>query len=87
LAKIPVKHIFDKAKTHGPTVGKFLKENWKETAVVGGKAWEYIIKRKETKKNSEKTHFRKNHYSQYKTIILKELDNKKRSELFQYDKN
>lgn len=60
MAKIPVKLIFDTAKTHGPTVGKFLKENWKETAVVVGslgKAREYIINRKETKKNSEKIHF------------------------------
>jgi len=89
LAKIPVKLIFDTAKTHGPTVGKFLKENWKETAVIVGslgKAMEYIINRNETNKNSENIHFRKNQYSQYKTTILKELDNKKRSDLFQYEK-
>ncbi len=85
MAKIPVKLILDTAKTHGPTVGKFLKENWKETAVVVGglgKAREYIINKKETKKNSEKIHFRKNHYSHYKTTILKELDNKKRASFF-----
>jgi hypothetical protein len=89
LAKIPVKEMIDMAKTHGPTVGKFLKDNWKETvAVVGvlGEASKYITNKNEAKKNSSKLHHRKNHYTQYKTIILKELDNKKRSELIQYEK-
>lgn len=87
MAKIPVK-LIDAAKNHGPQLGKFLKENWKETTAVVGtlsKATKYIIDKKETNKNSRKINYRKDHYSQYKTTILKELDNKKRSELFKYD--
>lgn len=36
MAKIPIKPIVDKVITNELRVGKFLKENWKDVAKVGG---------------------------------------------------
>jgi hypothetical protein len=88
MAKIPIKPIVDTVKTQGPKVGKFVKGNWKEISQVvalvsGKKTNDFRKSKKETKQYQGKIHYRKNRYGQYKTEILRDLDNKKRNELFQ----
>ncbi|WP_113928743.1 hypothetical protein [Bacillus sp. P14.5] len=89
MAKLPIKPIIKLAKTHGPTVGKFVKENWKEisqgAAFVGsaGKiAKDFRKNRKESEQYLEKNHPRKIRFHQYKTSILPDLHNMNRFELF-----
>lgn len=90
MAKIPIKPIVETVKTQGPKVGKFVKDNWKElskaVAIVGTtgkKANDYRKSKKETEQYRGKTHYRKTRHGQYKTEILRDLENKKRNELFQ----
>lgn len=91
MGKIPIKQIVDTVRTQGPKVGKFLKDNWKDVtkavAVVGpvGKKINDLRKDNNNSKQEQgKIHYRKGRYIHYKTQILSDLDNKKRSELFQH---
>jgi hypothetical protein len=90
MAKIPIKPIVDTAKKHGPKVGKFVKENWKDIpqgvailGTFGKKVSDFTENKKESKQYDAKIHYRKKRYLKYKNEILPELDNKKRHELFQ----
>ncbi|MFY4776616.1 hypothetical protein [Metabacillus sp. RGM 3146] len=91
MANLPIKPIIDTVKTHGPKVGKLVKDNWKDIAkavTVAGAATkqinDYRKSNKETKLKRGKTNYRKAKFVQYKNEILHDLDNKKRSELLQY---
>jgi hypothetical protein len=90
MAKLPIKPIVDTAKTHGPKVGKFVKDNWKEISqgaalvgTLGKKVNDFRENKKEPKQYDAKIHYRKNRYIKYINEILPELENKKRHELFQ----
>lgn len=79
------------AKQHGPTVGKFVKKNWKEisqtvgvVATVGKTANNLVNNRKETNQKKGKIHYRKTRFVEYKTETLRSLDGKNRERLFKH---
>ncbi|MBX9996068.1 hypothetical protein [Priestia aryabhattai] len=89
MAKIPIKLLANGIKEHGPKVIKFTKENGKDvmkTVAVIGSSMGTInkITQKRKEKNLNKVHYRKAKFNEYKTAILKDLDTKKRHELFHY---
>jgi hypothetical protein len=90
MAKIPIKPIIKIAKTHGPKAAKFVKENWKELSQgaaaagsAGKMANDFRKKRKESKHDPARVHFRKSRFHQYKTVILPDLPKMNRRELFE----
>jgi len=82
-----IKPLVDIVKTQGPTVTKFVKQNWKEisgTASFVSTIGSGLKNSKNSDQYKEKLHYRKLRYSEYKTKILRELENKNRSVLFDY---
>ncbi|MBS2967794.1 hypothetical protein J9317_03265 [Metabacillus sp. KIGAM252] len=91
MGNIPIKPLVDSIKTHGPKVGKFVKDNWQVLGTgitlatkAGKKINDHNNNKKESKQKQGKIPYRKVRFIQYKTEILHDLGNKKRSELFQY---
>lgn len=89
MVKIMIKPIVQSLKTNGPTIVKFVKNNWKEisaTAVTLSGVSKQVAdyKKNKSESNQENIHFRKARYILYKTEIMNNLDAKKRTELFQY---
>lgn len=91
MSKIPIKPIVELAKQHGPTVGNFVKKNWKEISqtvgvvgTVGKTANNLINNRKETNQKKGKIHYRKTRFVEYKTETLRSLDSKNREQLFKH---
>lgn len=89
MAKI--KSMFDFAKINGPKVGRLVKENWKELTVAGSllkgareTAKEFNNNKREAKEKQGKIPYRKTRYVEYKTQILRDLDNKNRRMLFKH---
>lgn len=91
MAKIPIKPIVKGIKEHGPRAWAFIKENGKDIAKVAGAvgsgvklAYSMNKERKDNQNSPSKFHYRKARFNDYKSNILKSLDKKKRTELFQY---
>lgn len=91
MAKVPIKPIFKVVKELGPKAWAFIKENRKDITTVAGVVGSGVKlahnmnkERKENQSNPSKVHYRKARFNDYKSNILKSLDIKKRTELFQY---
>lgn len=82
-----IKWLVDIVKTQVPTATKFVKQNWKEIAGTGSvisTIGSGLKNRKNSDQYKEKLHYRKLRYSEYKIKILRELENKNKSVLFDY---
>lgn len=81
------KILVDIVKTQGPNAAKFVKNNWKhiaDTASVIDSVGQKLKNRKSSDRYIEKLHHRKLRYTEYKTKVLRELENKNRYELFNH---
>ncbi|MFC2947625.1 hypothetical protein [Virgibacillus sediminis] len=84
MAKIPVKPILGAVKYYGPKAKNLVKDNWRVAAPVVLQGVESFKKYNENKHQQGKVPFRKLRYAYYNTEVLPNLNNRKKSELFQF---
>lgn len=91
MAKIPVKLVFDVAKTHGPKVVKFANDNKEIIAgaipMIGAGAKKFIDQQADKKMNKAENNndqYRELRIADYKKNELKKLDNISRIQLVKH---